>query len=86
MTTPADQPSNRDPLRLAFFALGAAFFGIAVLDRILAIAGGFSSLLLTAMRRRPYAIARVAALWWPVVRHGPESNEKRQAFNNAAIA
>jgi predicted PurR-regulated permease PerM len=47
MTTPAGQPSDRDPLRLAFFALGAAFFGIAVLDRMLAIAGGFSSLLLT---------------------------------------
>jgi predicted PurR-regulated permease PerM len=47
MTTPADQPADRDTLRVAFFALGAAFFGIAVLDRVLAIAGGFSSLLLT---------------------------------------
>ena len=44
---PAGSPAQRDVLRVAFFALGAAFFGIAVLDRVLAIAGGFSSLLLT---------------------------------------
>lgn len=47
MTAPGHAPSERDVLRSAFFALGAAFFGIAVLDRVLAIAGGFSSLLLT---------------------------------------
>lgn len=47
MTTPADPPSDRDTLRIAFLTLGAMFFGIAVLDRVLAIAGGFSSLLLT---------------------------------------
>jgi predicted PurR-regulated permease PerM len=47
MTTPAGQPSDRDTLRIAFLALGAAFFGIAVLDRILALFAGFSSLLLT---------------------------------------
>jgi predicted PurR-regulated permease PerM len=47
MTTPADQPPDRDTLRVAFFALGAAFFGIAVLDRVLALFVGFSSLLLT---------------------------------------
>jgi predicted PurR-regulated permease PerM len=47
MTTPADPPSDRDTLRIAFLTLGAVFFGIAVLDRVLAIAGGFSSLLLT---------------------------------------
>ena len=47
MTVPGHAPSERDVLRAAFFALGAAFFGIAVLERVLAIAGGFSSLLLT---------------------------------------
>jgi predicted PurR-regulated permease PerM len=47
MTGPVNRPAQRDILRVAFFALGAAFFGIAVLDRVLAIAGGFSSLLLT---------------------------------------
>lgn len=47
MTTPADQPSNPDTLRVAFLALGAVFFGIAVLDRVLALFVSFSSLLLT---------------------------------------
>ena len=47
MTAPVGRPSDPDNLRVAFFALGAAFFGIAVLDRALAVAGGFSSLLLT---------------------------------------
>jgi predicted PurR-regulated permease PerM len=47
MTTPAGRPADPDTLRIAFLALGAAFFGIAVLDRVLAIAGGFGSLLLT---------------------------------------
>jgi predicted PurR-regulated permease PerM len=47
MTTPADAPRDRDPLRVAFLALGAVFFGIAVLDRVLALLVGFSSLLLT---------------------------------------
>lgn len=40
-------PSDRGTLRIAFLALGAAFFGIAVLDRVLAFFVGFSSLLLT---------------------------------------
>ena len=47
MTRPADQPSDRDTLSVAFLALGAVFFGIAVLDRVLAVVVGFSSLLLT---------------------------------------
>jgi predicted PurR-regulated permease PerM len=47
MTTPADQSPDRDTLRVAFLALGAVFFGIAVLDRVLALFVGFSSLLLT---------------------------------------
>jgi predicted PurR-regulated permease PerM len=47
MTTPDAPHSDRDALRVAFLGLGAAFFGIAVLDRILAFAVGFSSLLLT---------------------------------------
>jgi predicted PurR-regulated permease PerM len=47
MTTPADPPPDRDTLRVAFFALGAAFFGIAVLDRVLALFVGFSTLFLT---------------------------------------
>ncbi len=46
MTTPDPAP-DRDTLRVAFLALGAAFFGIGVLDRALAVAGVFSSLLLT---------------------------------------
>ena len=47
MTTPSARPSERDTLRIAFFALGAVFFGIAVLDRVLQFLVGFSSLLLT---------------------------------------
>jgi predicted PurR-regulated permease PerM len=47
MTTPGDPRPERDTLRVAFFALGAVFFGLAVLDRALAFLGGFSSLLLT---------------------------------------
>ena len=47
MTIPADPHSDRDTLRVAFFALGALFFGIAILDRALALLVGFSSLLLT---------------------------------------
>src|SRR5450759_5560713 len=47
MTTPADPPSSRDTLRIAFLALGAVFFGIGVLDRVLSLLVGFSSLLLT---------------------------------------
>ena len=47
MTTPADPPPDRDTLRIAFLALGAVFFGIAVLDRVLSLLVGFSSLLLT---------------------------------------
>ena len=47
MTIPADPHSDRDTLRVAFFALGALFFGIAILDRALALLVGFSSLVLT---------------------------------------
>lgn len=47
MTTPPDPVPDRDTLRVAFLVLGAAFFGIGVLDRALAVAGVFSSLLLT---------------------------------------
>ncbi len=47
MTTPAGQRPDRDTLRVAFLALGALFFGLAVLDRAMALLVGFSSLLLT---------------------------------------
>ena len=47
MTAPSQTPSERDTLRVAFLALGALFFGIAVLDRVLGLLGGFSSLVLT---------------------------------------
>ena len=47
MTSPGQTPPERDTLRVAFLALGAVFFGIAVLDRVLALLGGFSSLVLT---------------------------------------
>ncbi|MEJ7749061.1 MAG: AI-2E family transporter [Candidatus Limnocylindrales bacterium] len=56
MTHPAPDPfgepersetSDRDRLRVAFLVLGALFFGIAVLDRVLGLLVGFSTLLLT---------------------------------------
>jgi predicted PurR-regulated permease PerM len=47
VTTPTSQPADRDLPRLAFFALGAVFFGLAILDRVLALFVGFSTLLLT---------------------------------------
>ena len=47
MTTPTDPHADRDTLRIAFFALGAAFFGLAVLDRVFALVVSFSSLVLT---------------------------------------
>ena len=47
MTAPGQTSPERDTLRFAFLALGAVFFGIAVLDRVLALLGGFSSLVLT---------------------------------------
>ncbi len=56
MTHPAANPfgepersetSDRDRLRVAFLVLGALFFGIAVLDRVLGLLVGFSTLLLT---------------------------------------
>jgi predicted PurR-regulated permease PerM len=47
VSNPAQQPADRDLPRLAFFTLGAAFFGLAVLDRFVALFVGFSSLLLT---------------------------------------
>src|SRR5512141_2455443 len=39
--------SDRDRLRIAFLGLGAVFFGIAILDRVVGLLIGFSSLLLT---------------------------------------
>jgi len=47
MTIDGARPSDRDTLRVVFLALGAVFFGIAVLDRVLGVVAGFSSLLLT---------------------------------------
>ncbi len=47
MTTSGHPSPERDTVRVAFFALGAVFFGIAVLDRALGLLGGFSSLVLT---------------------------------------
>ena len=47
MTTPTSRPADRDLPRLAFFVLGAAFFGLAILDRVLALRFGFSTLRLT---------------------------------------
>jgi predicted PurR-regulated permease PerM len=41
------EPRDRDVLRAAFLASGALFFGLAVLDRALAVVAVFSSLLLT---------------------------------------
>jgi predicted PurR-regulated permease PerM len=45
--TPAAEPTHRDLPRLAFFALGAMFFGLAVADRLVTLFAGFSSLVLT---------------------------------------
>jgi len=42
-----DPAFDRKVLRDLFFGLGAVFFGLAVLGQVFAIAGGFSSLLLT---------------------------------------
>ena len=47
MTSPATRPRSRDLPRLAFFALGAAFFGLSLADRLVALLGGFSALVLT---------------------------------------
>jgi predicted PurR-regulated permease PerM len=47
VTTPTSPPADRDLPRLVFFGLGAAFFGLAILDRVLALFVGFSTLLLT---------------------------------------
>ena len=47
MTLPAAPPPGRDNLRLAFLLLGAVFFGLAVLDRALAIVSVFGPLLAT---------------------------------------
>lgn len=47
MTNPDQPPAHRDALRIAFLELGAAFFGLAVLERVLGLFGGFSSLVLT---------------------------------------
>jgi predicted PurR-regulated permease PerM len=47
MTSPPPEPSRPDRLRVVFLALGALFFGIAVLDRTLGLLVVFSSLLLT---------------------------------------
>jgi predicted PurR-regulated permease PerM len=43
----ADPPAGRGRLVTAFFALGALFFGLAVADRLLAVAAGFTSIILT---------------------------------------
>jgi predicted PurR-regulated permease PerM len=42
-----DPPAGRGRLVTAFFALGALFFGLAVADRLLAVAAGFTSIILT---------------------------------------
>ena len=42
-----DGSSNQDRLRLAFFALGAVFFAVAILQQVLAAVAGFSTLILT---------------------------------------
>lgn len=47
MTRPTAPPPHRDLPRLAFFSLGAAFFGLAVADRLIALFAGFSSLVIT---------------------------------------
>jgi predicted PurR-regulated permease PerM len=47
VTNAATEPAHRDLPRLAFFALGAMFFGLAVADRLVALFAGFSSLVLT---------------------------------------
>jgi predicted PurR-regulated permease PerM len=47
MTSPPPERSRPEMLRVVFLALGALFFGIAVLDRALALLVGFSSLFLT---------------------------------------
>jgi predicted PurR-regulated permease PerM len=47
MTSPATQPRSRDLPRLAFFALGAAFFGLSLADRLVGVLSGFSALVLT---------------------------------------
>ena len=47
MTPATGQPRDRDTLRVVFLASGALFFGMAVLDRVLTVFAGFSSLLLT---------------------------------------
>lgn len=41
------QPNSHDWLRLAFFALGAVFFALAILQRLIGVAAGFSTLILT---------------------------------------
>ncbi len=46
-TTTITPLTAREPMPRAFYGLGAAFFGLAVLDRVLAVAGIFSSLLAT---------------------------------------
>jgi predicted PurR-regulated permease PerM len=43
----ADSPTDRSRLTTVFLALGSLFFGLAVFDRLVAIATGFSSILLT---------------------------------------
>jgi predicted PurR-regulated permease PerM len=47
MTSAPPEPSRPETLRVVFLALGALFFGIAVLDRALGLFVGFSSLFLT---------------------------------------
>ena len=47
MTPATGEPQERDSLRAVFLASGALFFGLAVLDRVVAVFAVFSSLLLT---------------------------------------
>ena len=47
MNAATDAPRDRDTLRVVFFASGALFFGLAVLERVLAVFAVFSSLFLT---------------------------------------
>ena len=74
MTTPNDPHTDRDTLRIAFFALGAAFFGLAVLDRVFALVVSFSSLVLTV-----FLTWLLAFLISPLV----DSLERRLPFGRA---
>ena len=74
MPTPTDPRADRDTLRIAFFALGATFFGLAVLDRVFALVVSFSSLVLTV-----FLTWLLAFLISPLV----DSLERRLPFGRA---